>query len=138
MGRGLQLVFAYVVLVGSARAGDLPPVLQAKFISILANQANAGGKIHVKDPVLLAELGKLNFAHSEASKLAWAASEVEVKALKASGKLVICGKVEWLAAGGSVAVVEEGGKPQIYLHLGNIAASGVPLPDSIVKIGKKL
>ena len=40
--------------------------------------------------------------------------------------------------GGSIAVVEEGGKPQIYLHMGNLAASGVTLSDAVLKIGKRL
>jgi hypothetical protein len=52
------------------------------------------------------------------------------------GKLIICPKLEWLPKGGSIAIVEEGGKPAIYLHMQNIGASGVTLSDAVLKIGK--
>lgn len=120
-----------------AAAGDLPPEVQAKFVRILANSAGSAGKVCCHDTGLRAELGKVGLAHDPAAKVAWAASEAEVKALKAAGKLVICGRLEWLAAGGSIAIVEEAGKPQVYLHMGNIAASEVPLSDAVLKIGRK-
>ena len=87
---------------------------------------------------MVGELGKVGVSAEASSKIAWAASEGEVRSLKAAGKLVLCGKLDWLPVGGSIAIVEEGGKPQVYLHMGNIAASGVALSDNILKIGKKL
>jgi len=122
----------------TAFAGDLPAELQVKFISLLARNAGSPGKVACRDGALHGELGKQGLANDATSKVAWAASEAEVKTLKAAGKFVICGHLEWLPAGGSVAVVEEGGKPQIYLHMGNIAASGVALSDAVLKIGRKL
>lgn len=119
-------------------AGDLPADIQAKFIKILATNAGSAGKVACKDPSVMAALGAAGMAADPAAKVAWAASDAEVKAYKAAGKMVICGKLEWLPAGGSIAVVEEGGKPQIYLHMGNIAASGVTLSDAVLKIGKRL
>lgn len=121
----------------SLLAGDLPADVQAKFIKILASSANAGGKVACKDSAVAAELGKIGINTDPESKVAWAGSEGEVASLKSS-KLVICGKLEWLPKGGAIAVVEEGGKPQIYLHMGNIAASGVTLSDAVLKIGKRL
>jgi len=64
------------------------------------------------------------------SKVAWASSEVEVKALKAAGKLIICPRLEWLPAGAAIAILEEGGKPQIYLQMCHINDSGVVVSDS--------
>jgi len=119
-------------------AADLPVELQAKFVKILASSAGSAGKVALKDSALTAELGKMGIAADPGSKVAWASSEAEVKAFKAAGKLVICGKLEWLPAGGAIAVIDEGGKPQIYLHMGNIGASGVTLSDAVLKIGKKL
>lgn len=130
---GLVMVCLYV----GAAAGELPAEIQAKFVRILASSAGSGGKVCCHDPGFRAELGKAGLAHDPAAKVAWAASEAEVKELKNVGKLVICGRLEWLSAGGSVAIVEEAGKPQVYLHMGNIAASGVPLSDAVLKIGKK-
>jgi len=122
----------------SLSAGELPADVQAKFIKILAASANSAGKVACKDAAVAGELSKAGVAADAGAKVAWAASEGEVKSLKAAGKLVICGKLDWLPAGGSIAIVEEGGKPQIYLHMGNIGASGVTLSDTILKIGKRL
>lgn len=118
--------------------GELPADVQAKFVKLLAGYANSPGKVACKDGVLNGELAKLGVTSDAGSKVAWAASEADVRSLKAAGKLVLVGKLEWLPAGGSIAIVEEGGKPQIYLHMGNIAASGVALSDTVMKIGKKL
>jgi len=122
----------------AAMAADLSADVQVKFIALLAKSAGSPGKVACKDGNLHGELGKQGLVNDPTSKVAWATSEAEVKALKAAGKMVICGHLEWLPAGGSIAIVEEGGKPQIYLHMGNIAASSAPLSDNILKIGKRL
>jgi hypothetical protein len=111
--------------------------MQAKFIQILTNSAGSPGKVACKDPALTAALGGVGVTPDPACKVAWAASLDEVKSLKAAGKLVICGKTDWLKEGGSIALVEEGGKPQLYLQMSNIAASGVTLGEGVLKIGKK-
>ena len=128
------LMLAALPLLG----GDLTPEVQVKFIRILANSAGAAGKVACKDSAIEAEFGKAGLSQEASAKVAWAASEKEVKAFKAAGKLVICGHLEWLPAGGAIAIVEEGGKPQIYLHMGNIANSGAVLSDAVLKIGRKL
>ncbi len=132
------LALTLPLAVASLHGGELPADMQAKFVALLCKSANSAGKIAVKDSVLKAELAKVGVNADDGASVAWASSEAEVKSLKAAKKMVLCGKLEFLPAGGSVAIVEEGGKPQIYLHMGNIAASGVPLADSILKIGKKL
>lgn len=119
-------------------AEDLPADVQAKLVKILASNAGSGAKILCRDAAMAAALKGAGMAIDPGAKVAWGANEAEVKSLRTSGKLVICGKLEYLPAGGSMAVVEEGGKPQIYLHMGNIAASGVTVSDAIMKIGKKL
>lgn len=118
-------------------AADLPPAIQAKFVKILAAAAGSPGKVICKDSDVMGELEKLGVSQDASSKVAWAKSG-EVPGLKAAGKFVICSKLDDLPKGGSIAIVEEGGKPQIYLHMGNIAASGVSLSDSVLKIGKRL
>jgi len=137
MGSRLKALFAAGFFSVAMSAGDLPADVQAKFVKILASSAGSAGKVSCKNATLAAELSKQGVATDDGSKVAWASSEGEVKALKAAGKLVICPTLAWLSAGGSIAVVEEGGKPQIYLHMNNIAASGVTLSDAVLKIGKK-
>ena len=135
----ISVAVALVLLLPAGlSAGDLPEAVQAKFIKLLAASAGSPGKVACKDASMAGELGKVGITVSPGSKVAWAASESEVKSLKASGKLVICGKLAWLPEGAAIAIVEEGGKPQIYLHMGHVAASGVALSDSVLKIGRRL
>lgn len=133
------LPIALLALTGlGLQAGDLPPATTAKFLAILARSANSPGKIACTDGAVKAELAAVGLTADDGAKVAFAGTEAEVKKLKAAGKLVICPQLGWLPSGGAIAVVEEGGKPQIYLHMGNIAASGVTLSDAVLKIGKRL
>lgn len=138
MGLRLRILAALAFAVTGLTAGDLPADVQAKFIKILASSAGSPGKVACSNASLAVELMKQGVQRDPGSKVAWASSDSEVKALKAAGKLVICPNLQWLPEGGSIAVVEESGKPQIYLHMGNISASGVTLSDAVLKIGKKL
>jgi hypothetical protein len=138
MGFKIKVLAALAFAITGLSGGDLPAETQAKFIKILASSAGSAGKVMCSNAALAGELGKVGVSPDAGSKVAWASTEAEVKALKGAGKLVLCGRLEWLPAGGAIAVVEEGGKPQIYLHMGNIAASGVTMSDAVLKIGKKL
>ena len=138
MGLTLKTVAIVALAFAGMYGGELPAETQAKFVKILASSAGSAGKVNCSNAALVAELGKVGVAHDGGSKVAWASTEGEVKSLKGAGKMVICGKLEWLPSGGAIAIVEEGGKPQIYLHMGNISASGVTLSDAVLKIGKKL
>lgn len=120
-----------------AAAGELPAELQAKFIKIICSNAGSAGKIAVKDAAIAGALSGMGVANDGGAKVAYAGTEADVAAFKSQGKMVICPKLEWLPKGGSIAVVEEGGKPAIYLHMQNISASGVTLSDAVLKIGKK-
>ncbi len=129
------IVLALSVIAPSLSAADLPGALQAKFIKIIAASGGASA-VACKDAAMVGEIKQVGFGVDAGSKVAYAGSESELAAFK--GKLIIVPKLDWLPKGGAIAIVEEGGKPAIYLHMGNIAASGVPLADSILKIGKKL
>jgi hypothetical protein len=132
------LLLLLPALVAPLRAGDLPLAIQAKFVKILLSTMNSTGKIDCKDSQMLDALKPMGVVADAGSKVSWASSEDEVKKYKSEGKLVICGKLDWLARGGAVAVVEENGKPQIYLHMGNIAASGVTVSDAVLRIAKRM
>ncbi len=133
------LTLAALVLGASAAlsAADLPADLQAKFIKIIASNAGSAGKVACKDAAVAGALSGMGVANDAGAPVAYASSEAEVGALKAAKKLVICPKLEWLPKGGSIAIVEEGGRPAIYLHMQNIGASGVALSDAVLKIGKR-
>lgn len=132
---GLLLIFALNSVVS---AGELPSAIQAKFAVLLSRLSGNNAKIACSDSKLAAEIKTAGGELDEGSKAAYALSVDEAKKYRAAGKLVICPKVEWLPEGGSIAVVEEGGKPQVYIHMGNVTASGATLSDSILKIGKKI
>lgn len=128
----LHLAPAILLAVGALQAGEVPAEIAAKFVKIISS-----GKVACKDAGMTAALGGVGCTVDAGAKFAWAASESEVKSLKAAGKCVITSHLEWLAAGGTVAIVEEGGRPQMYIHSGNLAASGAALPDAVLKVSKR-
>ena len=128
----------FSVVAATLCAGELPPEIQAKFIKIITNSSGQNGSIACKDAAMAGAIKAVGCSVDGGSKFGYATSEAEVKALKGAGKLVICPKLDLLPLGGSLAIVEENGHPQIYLHLGNIGASGLTLSDTILKIGKRL
>lgn len=117
-------------------SGDLPPEFQGRFVKILVKSANLPAKIACTDAALIPELQKGGLEIAADAQIAWANNAADVKKYKGMGKLVICSSVELLSAGGAIAVIEEGGKPSIYVHKANLQASGVTMSDSIFKIAK--
>jgi hypothetical protein len=124
------------LLAVGLQAQDLSAETEAKFLKILLSSTGQFG-FACSDPAFKAKLEAAGIAVAPGFKMAWAASEGEVKALKAAGKLVIVPVLGWLKAGGSLALVSEAGKPQIYLNPANVKASGMTLSDTIVKLAKK-
>jgi hypothetical protein len=129
-----------IVLAGLLTFGlqgqELSADTEAKFLKILLSSTGQFG-FACSDAAFKAKLEAAGIAVSPGFKMAWAASEGEVKTLKAAGKLVIVPVLGWLKAGGSLAIVSEGGKPQVYLNSANIKSSGMTLSDTIVKLAKK-
>ena len=137
MGRIIASAVAFLLTLGLA-AADLAPDVQAKFVKTLVSSTGQFGFACNNDPELKKSLEAAGVSVSPGFKLAWAATEEEVKKLKADGRLVVVPKLQWLRLGGGVAIVEEDGKPQFYVHMANIKASGLTLPDTIIKIAKKM
>jgi hypothetical protein len=135
MPRFVPASLVFLLALG-LNAQELAPETQAKFLKILLSSTGQFG-FSCTDPGFKGKLEANGIAVAPGFKMAWAASEAEVKTLKAAGKLVIVPKLAWLKVGGSVAIVEEAGKPQIYLNVGNVKASGMTLSDTIVKMAKK-
>ena len=127
--RSLLLLPALCLLV---TAGDVPPAIAAKFVKIISS-----GKVACKDADMAAALTAAGAAIDPGAKFAWAGSESEVKALKAAGKCVLGNKLEWLTSGATLVIVEEGGKPQMIIHAGNLSASGASLPEAVLKVSKR-
>ena len=110
---------------------------ETKFVKVLLTSSGQFG-FACNDPALKASLEAAGVSVGPGFKLAWGASEPEVVALKAQNRFIICPNVEWLKAGACMAIVEEAGRPQLYLHTANAKASGVAVPDAITRIAKKL
>ena len=135
MKRLVRIALATIFALG-LQGQDLSPETEAKFLKILLSSTGQFG-FACADPGFKAKLEGNGIAVSAGFKMAWSASEAEVKPLKAAGKLVIVPRLAWLKLGASIAMVEEEGKPQIYLSTANVKASGMTLSDTIVKISKK-
>jgi hypothetical protein len=137
MRRFIASAAAFLLTVGLG-AQDVAPEVQAKFIKTLVSSTGQFGFACNNDAILKKSLEAAGVSVSPGFKLAWAATEAEVKTLKADGRLVVVPKLQWLKLGGGVAIVEEEGKPQFYLHMANVKASGLTIPDTIIKIAKKM
>lgn len=128
----LALVFTFVMDAQTA-----PVETQAKFVKVLLSSSGQFG-FACNDEALKKKLEEMGVSVGPGFKFAWGSSEAEVRALKAQGRFIICPNVAWLNAGGCIAIVEEGGRPQLYLNSANTKASGVTISDAIMKIAKKL
>lgn len=115
----------------------IQPELMAKFIKVIATNSNSAGRVDIKDADLVRALSGMEVSADKNAKVAYASTEGEVKTLLAAGKMIICNRLELLPVGGSIAIVEEDGKPAIYLHTGHIAQSGAKVSAAILKIGKQ-
>jgi len=114
-------------------AGDLPPEVAAKLIKIIATAS--GGTVSCRDSGMKAALEAAGVTVDSNSRVVWATNPVEIKMLK--GRLIIVGRKDFLSAGASIAIVEDAGKPKIYLNQGSVTASGVAMSDAIYKLGEK-
>jgi len=117
-------------------AGELPTDTAAKLIKVVVN--GAGGKITCRDSAMKAALEASGVQTDASAKIVWSSSPAEIKMLKSQNKLIITSRPEQLGMGASIAIAEDGGRPKIYLHPANLAASGVTLSDSVLKIGEKI
>jgi len=124
------------VLALGLNAQELPPETQAKFLKILLSSIGQFG-FACSDAGFKGKLEAAGIAVAPGFKMAWAATEAEVKALKAAGKLVIVPALALLKDGGALAIVDEAGKPQIYINAAHVKASGMVLSDTIVKMAKR-
>ncbi|MDR3671877.1 MAG: hypothetical protein P4L36_13600 [Holophaga sp.] len=136
MKRMFPVAMALVFSAGM-NAQNAPLEVQAKFVKILLASSGQFG-FACNDPALKAKLESMGVSVGPGFKYAWGSSEPEVRALKAQDRFIICPNLDWLKVGGCIAVVMEGGKPQLYLHVANTKASGVTVADAIVKIAKKI
>ena len=125
-----------LVLTTTAFAGDLPANMKAKLVKTIGSTIGAT-TITCKDSAVAAELQALGVSLGE-SKVVWAATAAEVKAHAGSGKLIIVGKLDELPLGGCIDIIEEGGKPAIYIHVLNVQKTNITLPDTVLKIDKPL
>ena len=137
MMHSLRFLAAPLLVSCMASAGDLPPDLMAQFIKKLGPVVGQTGKATVKDPAM-AELVKAQGVElTPDARLTYAATAAEIKAYKGQpNRVILVPRLDMLPLGGAIAVIEEGGKPQIYLHVANYQASGVPLSDMLLRIGK--
>ena len=136
MKRMIPIGFALVSTLGM-HAQTAPLEIQAKFVKILLSSAGQFG-FACNDPSLKAKLESMGVSVGPGFKYAWGSSEAEVRALKAQDRFIICPTVDWLKSGGCIAIVEEGGKPTLYIHVANTKASGVTVSDAISRIAKKI
>ena len=135
MNRFIHTALAAIFTL-SLSAQGAPLETEAKFVKILLTTSGQFG-FACNDDALKAKLEEMGVSVGPGFKFAWGSSDAEVKALKAQGRFIICPNLDWLRLGACMAIVEEGGKPQLYMSVANTKASGVTLSDNITKLAKK-
>lgn len=133
-----KLIFtAFAATLGlSLTAGELPIETAAKLVKVVVN--GTGGKITCRDAAMKAALESNGVTVDSSASIIWSSSPAEIKMLKSRGRLIITSRPEQLGMGACIAIAEDGGRPKIYLHPANLAASGVSLPDAVLKLGEKI
>lgn len=123
-------------LTSSLAGGDVAPSATARVLRVVAATSGTENRVACADGEVASELKILGIEIDPMAKVAWAANERDLKALLQGGHLVVCGKPPLLSKGAGIALSLEGGRPVVYISLGNVKASNSQLPDSIVKIAK--
>jgi hypothetical protein len=133
-----RFVPAALVLVSALglSAEDVASDALVKFVRLLVSSTGQSGFACGSNMSLRFKLESMGLSTAATSKLVWASSEAEVKAMKAANRMVVVPKLEWLKLGGAVAIIQEDGKPVMYLNMANVKASGLTLPDSVIKASK--
>jgi len=136
MKRLVSIALALAAVTG-LRAQSPGLEVEAKFVKVLLTSTGQFG-FCCNDAALKKKLEEMGVSVGPGFKFAWGSSEPEVLALKAQDRFIVCSNLEWCKRGACMAVVEEGGKPQLYLNTANAKATGVTLPEAIVKIARKI
>jgi hypothetical protein len=124
------------LLAVSLRGADVAPSIAARALRVAAASSGSENRVACADAEVASELKLLGVELDPKAKVAWAANEQDVKTLAQNGHLVVCGRQSFLAKGAGIALALEGGRPVVYLSIGNVKASKVTLSDSIIKIAK--
>ena len=122
---------------GALSASDLAVLTLAKFLRVLV-QSTGTKAVGCENKELAGELSNLGvLVEKDAeAKVVWVDSAKELSHLVKEHKFVVCGDRGLLAEGACLALVAEGGWPVIYRNAKSITASGITLPDAILKISK--
>jgi len=129
----VAMVLAFFLPVG---AQDVPSAELVKFIRLLMTSTGEKGFACGSNMGLRFKLEAMGVSTVPTSKLVWASTEAEVKAMKAANRFVVVPKLEWLKVGAAAAVVQEEGRPVLHLQIANVKASGLTLPEAVIKSAK--
>ncbi len=112
--------------------------LWARSARVLAGRLGAPGRVACQEGRLHDELPKLGVAIDPEAPVAWASSLGEVRALRPTRKLILCGRLDYLPAGGCMAVVVEDERPAIYMHMRNIGQSKILVPIELYDLASRI
>jgi hypothetical protein len=124
--------FLVVSLLGS----DFAPGRTARILRVVAASSQTKNRVACTDAEVASELKLLGMEIDPLAKVAWTTNERDLMALVQDGHLVVCGKPAFLAKGASIALTQEGGRPTIYVSIGNVRASKMSLQGSFFKMAK--
>lgn len=135
--RRFLVAFMFILLAPLALRADDLDNLRSRFMKIMLTGSSSGLKVDCKDADFAKLLSAQGIAVDGDAAAAWATTAAEVTAAAAKKKIVIVPKVELLAKGACLALVEEGGKMVFYLHFQNLQKTGKSVSDTVMRAAKK-
>ena len=137
MPRLLEAALLIGLMAMPAWSQEVPPNVEAKILKVLATSLEGGTpSVSCKTFELKKECVLQGVPLADGGSLVWVTSAAEAKTASQQGKLAVCGNLDLLAAGATLAIVSEGGRPSIYVNTANLARSQAKLSDSVMKIAK--
>jgi hypothetical protein len=132
---GLFLV-AGLLFTNYVSAEELPNEVVARFLKIISSAS--GGKVSTKNMELRAALEAAGVTVDSGASVVWVVNPMEAASMKRmGGKLVICGRREWMQQGAAIVLTGDGGHPKILMNSAAVAASHVVIGDAVAKIAEK-
>lgn len=117
---------------------EVPVPILAKIVRILAARVGSQGRIACTDARLAEELRRLGVQIDPDAMVAWAGNLNEIKILRPTRKLILCGRLDFLPPGGCIAIVIEEDRPALYMHMRHLGDSRVMIPPDLYDISTRM
>jgi hypothetical protein len=122
--------------ISMSPSGAISTTELSAYLKAVAVNGGCSGRIACRDVDLAMKLKKNGVSVDPRSSVAWASTIDQACKFRDEHKFVICSNPDFLEVGACLAIFREHGKPVFILNLKNYKASGIQLPDTLMKLVK--